>query len=190
MLITAVSVTENAPFIYAILKSSHRFAALRDLVVHRAEEEVQQYALRRKEQAETESGPNSPRSTSISEARSPSGARSPPLSNVPEEQSAFTIGDDDESEDDSGAKLTPSRSSSHSEPTSRQASVSSPTEDAVPSQLRGMSEKARGKMPVGHSSFSRQGSSASLSNLAMRSAMSNGRFEPTATWVSSEVRKS
>lgn len=63
--------------------------------------------------------------------------------------------------------------------------MASSVDDAVPTQLRGMSEKARGKLPAGHNSFSRQGSSASLSSLTMGPAILSGSFEPTEAWVES-----
>ena len=97
------------------------------------------------------------------------------------------IGDDEDSDDEGQAKPTPSQSSVQSEQNSRAASVSESTEDAVPTQLRGMSEKARGKLPAGQNSFSRHSSTASLNNLALSTIAPNGTFEPTIAWVSCPV---
>ena len=71
----------------------------------------------------------------------------------------------EEDSDDNGdvePRPTPSQSSISNNP-SRASSVVS-VEDAVPTQLRGMSEKARGKMPAGAGPFrfSRQNSTTSL----------------------------
>ena len=73
--------------------------------------------------------------------------RAPQLSDVPEEEGTFAIGDDEEESDDE--RPTPAASTPIEQP-SRASSVSSSVDDAVPTQLRGMSEKARGKMPGKH----------------------------------------
>jgi hypothetical protein len=65
---------------------------------------------------------------------------------VPEEDGTFAIGDDeDDDDDDDDHQSTPAESTPTEQP-SRASSVSSGI-DEVPQQLRGMSEKARGKMP-------------------------------------------
>lgn len=55
----------------------------------------------------------------------------------------------------------------------------------MPTQLRGMSEKARGKMPAGMQNFSRQNSMTSLSGYSMSWQSQSGQFEPTAQWIDS-----
>jgi hypothetical protein len=65
---------------------------------------------------------------------------------VPEEEGTFAIGDDDDEDTDDDHRPTPAESTPTDQP-SRASSVSSSVDDAVPTQLRGMSEKARGKMP-------------------------------------------
>ena len=80
------------------------------------------------------------RSPSISHSRAPA------LSDVPEEEGTFTIGEDDDEDTDDDHRPTPAESTP-TEQASRASSVSSSVDDAVPTQLRGMSEKARGKMP-------------------------------------------
>ncbi len=73
--------------------------------------------------------------------------RASTLSDVPED-GTFAIGDDeDEDEDtDDDHRPTPAESTPTDQP-SRASSVSSGMDETVPIQLRGMSEKARGKMP-------------------------------------------
>lgn len=72
--------------------------------------------------------------------------RAPSLSDVPEDGD-FAIGEDeDEDEDTDEGRPTPAESPPSGQP-SRANSVSSNVDETVPLQLRGMSEKARGKMP-------------------------------------------
>ena len=56
------------------------------------------------------------------------------------------MGDDGDDDTDDEYRPTPAESTPTDYP-SRASSFSSSVDDAVPSQLRGMSEKARGKMP-------------------------------------------
>ncbi len=113
----------------------------------------------------------------------PSLSRVSTLSNVPEDET-FAIGDDDDdSDDDDEQRPTPSQSSPSENP-SRASSVAS-VEDAVPTQLRGMSEKARGKMPAGAHNFSRQNSTTSLGGPIGAGQSQSGLFEPTAEWIDS-----
>lgn len=132
------------------------------------------------------------------------------LSDVSED-GAFAIGDDDDEEDsdEDEPRPTPSQSSLSENP-SRASSVVS-VEDAVPTQMRGMSEKARGKMPAGAGpfNFSRQNSTTSLGSGSVgggssENLASSGRldgqgnggsggglgsgghgFEPTTQWIDS-----
>lgn len=76
--------------------------------------------------------------------QSPSGSHHrSSLTDVPEEDT-FAIGDDEEDSEDEDQ---PTPAQTPNEAPSRASSVSSSVDDAVPVQLRGMSEKARGKMP-------------------------------------------
>lgn len=119
--------------------------------------------------------------SSVESLRNPATAhsRAPALSNVPEEDGTFTIGDDDDDSDEE--RPTPS----HSDPSENPSRASSVVEDAVPTQLRGMSEKARGKMPAGAHNFSRQNSMTSLSGYSVSGQSQTGQFEPTAQWIDS-----
>ena len=91
---------------------------------------------------------------------------------------------DDDSDDEAaeGGQRTPSQSSPSAQ-TSRRPSLAS-TVDETSSQIRGISEKARGKLPAGRPSFSRQNSMTSQTSMsALFSATSTG-FTPTVAWVS------
>ncbi|GMG48587.1 unnamed protein product [Aspergillus oryzae var. brunneus] len=108
-----------------------------------------------------------------------SGARSP-LSRIPEEHSPFAIGGDD-SDDEREEQKTPAQSSP-SVQSSRRPSISSAVDESVPLQLRGMSEKARGKMPAGQPSFSRQNSMTSQSSMSAAFPTAPNGFTPTVAW--------
>ena len=174
---------ENASFVFAILRSQKRFFALRDFVQNGGANELERHGRKRKERSMEPGTPSSP----LRGLSSPTTARKPTLSNVPENDDAFEIGGDSDSENEGQALTeTPSRSSMHSDTPSRAASMSSSVDDAVPTQLRGMSEKARGKLPAGHNSFSRTGSNISLSSLTLGPLLQpNGNFEPTEAWMES-----
>lgn len=169
-----------------MLRSKKRFEALRSFTLKSGQAEIERLNERRKENLDESDSPESParmaRTSSIDSARSPASARTPKLSGVPEESGAFAIGDDEDSEDEDYRQPTPSQSSP-SRQSSRTPSVSSSVDDAVPMQLRGMSEKARGKMPAGQPSFSRQNSMTNLSSHAATVISSSTDFAPTTDWV-------
>lgn len=173
--------TENPEFVSAILRNRKRFEALRNFTLESGQEEIERRNQRRKD-ARASSDVDSTRS-SVESLRSPatSHSRPPGLSNVPEEDGTFTIGEDEDDSDDE--RPTPSHSDPSENP-SRASSVSN-VEDAVPTQLRGMSEKARGKMPAGMHNFSRQNSMTSLSGYSTSGQSQSGQFEPTAHWIDS-----
>lgn len=173
---------ENPNLIYAILRSAKRFQALREFTLESGQEEIERQNQLRKDEAASIRSPT--RTGSVDSQRTHASARTPSLSNVPEEGSAFAIGDDEEDEEDDDIMRTPSRPTAQSANASRTASISSTADDAVPLQVRGMSEKARGKMPVGQTSFSRQNSTTSLASLTAPALLSNGAFTPSVEWVS------
>ncbi|KAL2040539.1 hypothetical protein N7G274_006518 [Stereocaulon virgatum] len=180
---------ENKIFIQGIFRHRRRFEALRSFTLESGQKEIERMKQRRKE--EGSEPPNSPsrtsRNNSVDSLRSPHSARVPSLSNVPEEGGAFTIGEEDDSDDENQEMLpTPSQSSpsTHNSP-SQNASISSSADEPLPTQLRGMSEKARGKMPAGQPSFSRQNSTTSLSSHAATLTSSSLGFDPTARWIDS-----
>jgi len=176
--------TGNSTFIFSVLRAHKRFYALRDFVTEGGQAELERNAQLRKELAEDPSrlmySPS--RNVSVESLRSPMRARAPVLSNVPEDGSTFAIGNDDDSDDESRPIPTPS--SRASEDMSRRTSMEESVDDAVPMQTRGMSEKARGKLPAHQLSFVRHNSNASLNSMAIASHRQNGSFELDAAWVS------
>ncbi|KAK4156450.1 high-temperature-induced dauer-formation protein-domain-containing protein [Chaetomidium leptoderma] len=175
----------NPHFIFAILRNRKRFEALRSLTLESGREEIERRNRRRKDSAASHDPlePNSTRS-SVESIRSPTAplSRAPTLGDVPEEDSAFAIGDDEDDSDDE-ARPTPAPSSP-SENWSAASSVASAADDDVPRQLQGMSEKARGKMPAGAGNFSRQNSTTSLGS-PVAGQSQPGFFEPSAHWIDS-----
>lgn len=175
---------ENPNLVYAIIRSRKRFQALRDFTLESGQEEIE-----RQNQLRKENGGEVQRADSIDSMRSPIVSRTPTLSNVPEENSAFAIGGDDEDSDDNSdeedhqaaaAPRSPVQSPSGA---SRSASIASSVDESVPLQLRGMSEKARGKMPVGQPAFSRQNSTTSLNSFATPTLGASEFFTPSTAWV-------
>ncbi|KAK5993466.1 Ubp5-interacting protein [Cladobotryum mycophilum] len=173
---------KNPELVLAILKNKKRIEALRTFTLESGQEEIERRNRRRKDDGfDAGSG-----RSSVESARSPSThpTRPPTLEEVPED-STFAIGDDDDDDDDSEEEPQPTPAqSTASENPSRASSVAN-VEDAVPVQLRGMSEKARGKMPASIQSFSRQNSSTSLGAYPAGSQAPGGAFEPTAQWIDS-----
>ncbi|KAH9909981.1 high-temperature-induced dauer-formation protein-domain-containing protein [Xylariomycetidae sp. FL2044] len=175
----------NPNFIYMILKNRKRFEALRSFTLESGQAELERRNRRRKENGQpVDPLDMSSRRSSVESLRSPTTAqpRTPTLSNVPEEDTTFAIGDDEDESDDEN-RATPAQSSPSENP-SRASSVAD-VEDAVPTQLRGMSEKARGKMPAGVSAFSRQNSTTSLASYSMSGQSMTGAFEPSSDWIES-----
>lgn len=121
--------------------------ALRSFTLENGQQELERLARRRKERSEDLADLSGSRRGSVESLRSPTSShqRPPQLSDVPEEEGTFAIGDDEDEESDD-ERPTPAASTPTEQP-SRASSVSSSVDDAVPTQLRGMSEKARGKMP-------------------------------------------
>lgn len=165
---------------------------MRDFTVEGAMAELDRQTQERKDRGVADvvpSGVRSPaRGGSLDSVRSPVSARSPHLGNVPE-HAAFAIGDD-EDEDDADDTRRMSSSTTFSAPLSATSSV---VDDAVPMQSRSMSEKARGKQPVGQGSFSRSTSrnTSTTSLPALITANTNTstnsfqtQFRPTSEWVS------
>ncbi|KAI9374468.1 high-temperature-induced dauer-formation protein-domain-containing protein [Aspergillus egyptiacus] len=174
--------TKNPLLVYAILKYRRRFEAVREFTLESGQQEIERQAQRRK--SENHDSFTSPAlSASEDEPRLSSGARSP-LRRIPEENSSpFAIGGDD-SDDEGDGRHTPAQDSA-SVQTSRRPSMSSVADETVPLQLRGMSEKARGKMPAGQPTFSRQNSMTSQSSLSAAPSPSASGFAPTTAWLES-----
>ncbi|RFU33486.1 hypothetical protein B7463_g2850, partial [Scytalidium lignicola] len=168
---------KNPNLVYAVLKNAKRFEALRSFTLESGQEEIERLNRRRKERSSGGDLSESQRN-SVDSVMSPttSHQRAPSLSDVPED-GTFAIGDDEDSDDDH--QVTPTSTPSAA------PSVSSSVDNSVPIQLRGMSEKARGKMPAGMPTFSRQNSTTSLSSYTGVTFSSTGAFEPTAGWIES-----
>jgi High-temperature-induced dauer-formation protein len=160
-----------------VYRSRKKFEALRSFTLESGQEEIEQQRRLRKERSNDAGNESSIHSGSANPTSGHQGT--PMLGNVPEEDGAFAIGDDDDdSENDQDHRPTPSQSS-------RTPSISSSVDDTVPLQLRGMSEKARGKMPAGTPTFSRQNSTTSLSSPTTGRPPTIG-FVPSAQWVCTE----
>ncbi|MCJ1313191.1 hypothetical protein MMC25_006868 [Agyrium rufum] len=184
---------ENPIFVKTVFKARKRFDALRRFTLEGGQEEIARLEQLRKHGHDADhvgSPLRTSRASSIDSMRSPPSARTPSLNNVPEEGGPFTIGDDEEDTDEDDEHQHHQSTPSHSSPsgnTSRTPSVSSSVDDAVPLQLRGMSEKARGKMPAGQSSFSRVNSISSLNSPTTPVVMSHSShphgFSPSPQWI-------
>ncbi|EXJ91770.1 hypothetical protein A1O3_00320 [Capronia epimyces CBS 606.96] len=175
--------TSNANLVYAVWRARKRILALRELTLEGGHAEIERAARRRKEAALSDVSNNLSRSSTTDTVTSPT--RAAPTSPSPDEgvDGTFAIGDSDDS--DNEVVPTPSQST-QSMRTSRTPSIasSSVADDSVPIQLHGMSEKARGKMPAGAPTFSRQNSAASLATISSYHT-SRGAFTPTPEWLES-----
>ncbi|WEW56071.1 hypothetical protein PRK78_001506 [Emydomyces testavorans] len=176
--------SSNPYLVYTVLKSKRRFEALRAFTLESGEHEIEQQQHRRKASLTgSDHLSGAPFAQSGEDIRSP--ARS--LSHVPEEDGTFAVGDD-ESDEDTPRQTTPPQSSPSLD-TSQTPSLASPVDESVPHQLRGLSEKARGKMPAGQATFSRQNSTTSLNSYTAASSVptTSSGFAPTAAWIESWV---
>ncbi|EXJ93486.1 hypothetical protein A1O1_01878 [Capronia coronata CBS 617.96] len=175
--------TSNANLVYAVWRARKRILALRELTLEGGHAEIERAARRRKENALTDITDGLSRSSTMDTVTSHARRTPPSPSAETGVDGTFAIGDSDDS--DNEEPPTPSQST-HSIGTSRSPSIasSSVADDSVPVQLQGMSEKARGKMPAGAPTFSRQTSTASLATIASYNA---GRrsFSPTPEWLES-----
>lgn len=174
---------QNPELILAILKNKKRIGALRSFTLESGQEEIEKINRRRKESG-NHSGlfDDGSRRSSADSVRSPTNtlSRAQSLDEAPAD-SAFAVGDDEDDDSDEEPQATPAASTASENPS--QASSVTNVEDAVPVQLRGMSEKARGKMPANIQSFSRQNSSTSLGAYSTSNPAFSGSFEPTAPWL-------
>ena len=167
----------NTNLVYAILKTRKKVEALRIFTLEGGQQELENIARNQKDASHDVS------STSVtSSARSLSTEiLSPPSRNSTVEEETFAIGDSDDSDNDD--QPTPSQSSASVHNSRTPSVASSAADDSMPIQLRGMSEKARGKLPAGAQSFARQNSSTSLSSPATYTSRTG--FTPTSEWLDS-----
>ena len=173
---------KNPELTIAILKNRKRIEGLRTFTLESGQEEIERQTRARKDRRDT-SDLSSTRS-SLDNTRNPEAAASKPQSTTDDaEDNTFAIGDSEDDSDDD-PQPTPAQSTT-SENQSQQSPTSGAEDEAVPTQLRGMSEKARGKMPAGMRAFSRQNSSGSIGAQSISSRGHNGQFEPTTNWIDS-----
>ncbi|RMZ86754.1 hypothetical protein DV736_g6021, partial [Chaetothyriales sp. CBS 134916] len=167
----------NPNLVYSIIKNRKRVEALRIFTLEGGQQELENIARARKDGA----GESTHFSRSaLSSSQSNGAQRSSADTEIDE---TFAIGDSDDSDNED--RPTPSQSSTSVRGNSRTPSESSLTgDDHLPVQLRGMSEKARGKLPAGSSTFSRQSSTTSLSHTNTYISSRCG-FEPTPQWLDS-----
>jgi hypothetical protein len=174
----------NPELVLTVVKSKKRIEALRTFTLESGREEMERIRWKRKDgSSSVDPFDTSSVRSSVDSVRSPTAAvsRNTTLEEVPED-GAFAIGDD-EDDSDEDHQPTPARSTTSETQSPSQASSIANAEDAVPVQLRGMSEKARGKMPAGSMSFSRQNSTTSLGAYSVTSPNPSGTFEPSAEWI-------
>ncbi|KAK5941033.1 hypothetical protein PMZ80_006310 [Knufia obscura] len=172
----------NPNLIYVVLRSRKRIEALRTFTLEGGQQEMERVARRRKEGVDSPSTESfaPPSRTGTNETLGPpSRTNTDRSTDTTVEDNTFTIGGDEDSDDDVD-RPTPSQSSQSHNHSRAPSTASSSAEDAVPLQLRGMSEKARGKMPAGAQSFSRQASTTSLARIGTGQL---GGFVPTAEWI-------
>lgn len=174
--------TSNTNLLFAIWRARKRIEALRRFTLEGGQEKIERIEQRRKD------GPLSELSNSLSRSSTSENLASPtrttPFSPRSEGgvDETFAIGDSDDSDNENVQTPSQSTRSPRNSRTPSMAS-SSVADEHVPFQLSGMSEKARGKMPAGAPSFSRQNSTTSLSQASTFTA--RGNFTPTAEWLES-----
>lgn len=174
----------NRRFVDVVVRSHKRFEALRDFTVDGALSELDRIAQERKDRNSSVSGVASPPQSrsSVDSLRSPTSVRSHSLGTLPED-GAFALADDEDEDDEATPRTNPHP----------RGSTSSSVDDAVPTQERRMSEKARGKQPVGQGAFSRSSSrnasSTSLSSMQTTHTLmpTGSNFQPTHEWLESWI---
>lgn len=169
--------TTNANLVYIALRSRRRIEALRSFTLAGGQQELERAAQRRKEDADPLSRSSR---TSTSEPLNPS-RRSSVQSGHHVDDNTFRIADSDEGEDENDDEHGTRRTRDPAPRAESIASSSVAALDDVPSQLHGLSEKARGKRPADGASFARssngQGSIQPMSNSHV--------FSPSSAWLES-----
>ncbi|KAG6004168.1 hypothetical protein E4U21_001348 [Claviceps maximensis] len=179
---------QNPELLLAIVKNRKRIEALRSFTLESGQEEIERRSRLKKDRGdsnEVESGRSSVDSTRSQHAAAAIKTSSS-LDDVPEDGTFAIGGSDDGSDEDPQPTPAHSAASETQSQTSSAAAAAAADDDAVPTQLRGMSEKARGKMPAGARSFSRQNSVTSLGGQSSSSQThGGGSFEPSSQWIDS-----
>jgi len=170
----------NTNLIFAVWRARRRIESLRRFTLEGGQEEIERAEQRRKEGALSDMSNSLSRSNTLENLASPTrGGPFSPRSDTGVDET-FAIGDSDDSDNEHLPTPSQSTRSPRNSRTPSMASSSVPDEH-VPFQLSGMSEKARGKMPAGAPSFSRQNSTTSLSQASTLAG--RGAFAPTAEWL-------
>ncbi|KAK5071938.1 hypothetical protein LTR64_004284 [Lithohypha guttulata] len=172
----------NPDLVYVVLRSRRRTEALRALTLDGGQQEVERALRRRKESVDTGPSERLSRTSTADNLSSPKRRNTGHSVNSSVDDNTFTIGGDDDDDSEADADQTAPAQSSPSRHSRATSVASSSAEDAVPVQLRGVSEKARGKMPAGLQSFSRQSSTTSLGRGLVAQP---GGFMPTPGWIDS-----
>ncbi|PHH89252.1 hypothetical protein CDD83_6419 [Cordyceps sp. RAO-2017] len=176
---------KNPELMLAIVKNQKRIEALRTFTLESGQEEIEKRNRRKKDAGDHgDSIDTGSVRSSLDSVRSPPPvqSRTPTLEEVPED-GTFAIGDNEDEDSDEDPQPTPAPSTTSENQS--QASSAANVDEALPMQLRGMSEKARGKMPAGSRSFSRQNSTTSIGAQSTSGQAQGGSFEPTAQWIDS-----
>ncbi|EGX94961.1 High-temperature-induced dauer-formation protein-like protein [Cordyceps militaris CM01] len=175
---------ENAQLVAAVFKNKKPIESLRTFTLESGLQEMERRNRRRKDAGRdvdaTNIGSRRTSVDSLEPTRSPVIGQTHALEEVVED-TAFAIGDDDDSDDEPQATPAASTTSENQSQTSLTPNV----DDSVPVQLRGMSEKARGKLPAGIRSFSRQNSTTSLGGYSVGGQSGSGSFQPSSYWIES-----
>ncbi|KAK6347142.1 hypothetical protein TWF696_007221 [Orbilia brochopaga] len=168
--------SSNPSFIYAILRSHKRFETLRSFTLESGKAEIEKQRRLRKDSASDIMQPESP---TLSRTNT---ARSTPDPALPADPDTFQIGDSDDSETEGTVRTTRSSSAVMTPTSTTFESRGNSIDDSMPIQLRGMSEKARGKLPMGQ--LSRQNSAMSISSHSSAMAYNSaGEFVPSPEWI-------
>jgi len=165
---------ENPNFVYSILRSHKRFENLRSFTLESGQDEINSQNRSQKDVNEL-TDTESVRSLSMDTSRRTSHEQGVP------DPDQFAIGDSDDEEGENQGSRTDRRQSQGSNSRSPTESRGASIDETLPIQLRGISEKARGKLPVG--TLSRQNSVLSISSQASNTAHPPGQFSPTPEWV-------
>ena len=163
---------ENPNLIYSVLRARKRVEALRIFSLEGGQQEIENMERNKKDGMASIS-------ENLASPITPVAPNRPSAQTAAVEEDTFTIGDSDDSDHED--QPTPSQSDATSVHNSRTPSIAS--QDEVPIQLRGLSEKARGKMPAGAPTFSRQNSTTSLASPTTFTSRSG--FRPTTDWLES-----
>ena len=173
---------KNPELVWAILKNKKRIETLRSFTLENGQAELERRNRARKDSgSQIDPFEGASARTSLDSLQSPMISQQAYPSEEASEDGAFAIGEEDDDDTDEDPQPTPAQSTTSDEPA--QGSSTANTQDAVPVQMRGMSEKARGKMPAGVRSFSRQNSTTSLGAYSTTSQSLNESFEPTPQWI-------